>query len=369
MLNITRHIASQGYDRIRCWAVPVALQLEKEVLLLCQKQQISAIDCFSGLSLFRSFDNGETWSKPVEVSALADIPFPDGTHESFLSSVMHKMDDGKILVLVTTFRYDPDGSRTTGAYQEVKYLYFEPETGNWSQLRKLELDAPTESDVLAVTAQFTQLENSDLLLPYSVRQKSGRFFARIARLRLTPDGTLDVVELSDKIVLEEGRGFFEPSLCRFDGKYFLTVRNDQSGYISSSETWKSFPAPHKLCRTDGEWLGNYNTMTRLIALGGKLYLVYTRKGLNNDHVFRHRAPLLVAEVDTEKLAIKLETEQIAAPEHGARLCNFTAVSNGKDFAYISVAEWMQTLEPDWHECIKCEEHGADNRVWYIELKS
>ena len=35
--------------------------------------------------------------------------------------------------------------------------------------------------------------------------------------------------------------------------------------------------------------------------GGKLWLVYTRRAGNNDHVFRHRAPLFVAEFDTDKL--------------------------------------------------------------------
>ena len=37
-----------------------------------------------------------------------------------------------------------------------------------------------------------------------------------------------------------------------------------------------------------------------MKLKDKLFLIYTRRGLNNDHVFRHRAPLVMAEFDEEK---------------------------------------------------------------------
>ena len=57
MLKVTRHIASQGYDRIRCWANPVALPYGNEVLVLAQKLTLKAIDCFSDVSLFRSNDS------------------------------------------------------------------------------------------------------------------------------------------------------------------------------------------------------------------------------------------------------------------------------------------------------------------------
>ena len=73
-------------------------------------------------------------------------------------------------------------------------------------------------------------------------------------------------------------------------------------------------------------------------------------------------------IQTPKVAFIAATEQVVVPEYGARLGNFTAVNIDADHAYVSVAEWMQTLEPAWHECEVCEKYGANNRSWYVELR-
>ena len=179
---------------------------------------------------------------------------------------------------------------------------------------------------------------------------------------------MSVVDVSREFRCDAGRGVLEPSLAFFQGKYYLSLRNDESGMVACSEDWHDFSELKKWCFSDGSWLGNCNTMTRLLGIGKKLYLVYTRQGLNNDHVFRNRAPLLIAEVDTATLTVIKESEQVVVPEHGARLGNFTAVALNENEAFISVAEWMQTLEPEWFDCKKCEEYGADNRIWYVTLK-
>ena len=51
-------------------------------------------------------------------------------------------------------------------------------------------------------------------------------------------------------------------------------------------------------------------------------MVYTRRGANNDHVFRHRAPLFIAQVDPEKLVVLRVTERVVLPERGVPLGNF-----------------------------------------------
>ncbi len=42
-------------------------------------------------------------------------------------------------------------------------------------------------------------------------------------------------------------------------------------------------------------------------LGG--FLVYTRRGADNDHVFRHRAPLFIAQVDPKRLDVIRASER------------------------------------------------------------
>src|SRR5690606_8737114 len=69
-------------------------------------------------------------------------------------------------------------------------------------------------------------------------------------------------------------------------------------------------------------LGSYNTQQHWVTHSDALYLVYTRRGANNDHVFRHRAPLFIGQVDPEKLCVLRNTEQVLMPETGVDLGNF-----------------------------------------------
>jgi hypothetical protein len=68
--------------------------------------------------------------------------------------------------------------------------------------------------------------------------------------------------------------------------------------------------------------------------------------LGNGHVFRHWAPLFIAQVDPERLQVLGRTERIAVPECGARLGNFGIVAVSERETWITVAEWMQTWPPN-----------------------
>ena len=154
MLKVTRHIASQGYDRIRCWANPVALPYGNEVLVLAQKLTLKAIDCFSDVSLFRSNDSGNSWSNASLFPHLADTVLPDGKRIAYLVSAMRLMDDNTILVLATRHCYNADNTLDEETPRCVVYFYFDPEKASCTELRKLELPAPQDAHTLAVNTQF-----------------------------------------------------------------------------------------------------------------------------------------------------------------------------------------------------------------------
>lgn len=69
---------------------------------------------------------------------------------------------------------------------------------------------------------------------------------------------------------------------------------------------------------DGTDLGSYNTQQHWVAHSEGLFLVYTRRGANNGHVMRHRAPLFIAQVDPVKLHVLRSTERELMPNRGAR---------------------------------------------------
>jgi hypothetical protein len=130
-----------------------------------------------------------------------------------------------------------------------------------------------------------------------------------------------------------------------------------------------YGAPTPLVFDDGQDSGNYNTQQHWITLDGKLYLVYTRRGADNDHVFRHRAPLFIAEFDPVRLCLVRDTEQIAVPNRGARLGNFGCFSapDGKT-AYVFASEWMQPPGYEHHhEWQRCAAYGSDNSIFITEI--
>jgi hypothetical protein len=133
------------------------------------------------------------------------------------------------------------------------------------------------------------------------------------------------------------------------------MRNDDVGLFSVSDDCKTFSEP-KIWKWDtGDILPTYNTQSHWLICGGKLYLVYTRKAGNNDHIFRHRAPLFMAEVDRENMCIVRHSEVVVVPERGARLGNFGVTQINENKALITACEWMQPAG--------CEKYGSDNNIY------
>jgi len=118
----------------------------------------------------------------------------------------------------------------------------------------------------------------------------------------------------------------------------------------------------------GEALGTYNTQQHWVAHRDALYLVYTRRGANNDHVFRNRAPLFMAQVDPEKLQVIQATEQIIMPERGARLGNFGVTEVNENETWVTNTEWMQTKGPTPYDYTIPMKYGSNNAIFVARIK-
>ena len=166
--------------------------------------------------------------------------------------------------------------------------------------------------------------------------------------RCSFDGTtLKYLEHGDELELHSGKGLYEPSLTRFGKKYYLTMRNDKAGYVLVGDDGLHFSKPKRWVWDDETELGNYNTQQHWVNHADALYLVYTRKGSHNDHVFRHRT-VVHHQVNLDRLHVIRQTERIAVPERGARLGNFAIVDVNDRETWITVAEWMQTWFTQLH---------------------
>jgi hypothetical protein len=134
----------------------------------------------------------------------------------------------------------------------------------------------------------------------------------------------------------------EKSITRFRGRYYLTIRNDETGYVAVSEDGMNFGPIKPWTFDDGQGLGSYNTHQKWVTHSDGLFLVYTRRGANNDHIPRHRAPLFIARVDPEKLCVIRDTERIAVPERGVDIGNFDATIINREETWITVASTVKS---------------------------
>ncbi len=360
-----------GYDGTTCWvharagAIPGS---PPTVVLTMQKLWLRGSDVFFGLNEMRTDDLGKTWSGPVVQPALGRRNEAGGIIAAVcdFTPAWHAK-TGKLLGTGSIAKYR--GNHLAGDYErKPTYSVYDPSTRSWTPWRTVEMpDAPRFYSCGAGSTQRVDLANGDILLPICYKRKGAKCsISAVMRCRF--DGkTLSLVELGNELTTDVPRGFGEPSLARVGNRFFLTLRNDKAGYVTSGNDGLHFDPPRKWTFDDGQELGSYNTQQHWVTHGNALFLVYTRRGANNDHVFRNRAPLFIARVDLQRLCVLRNTERVLIPERGARLGNFgvTEVSNRE--TWVTVAEWMQTWGPNYVMPVN-NRFGADNSIYTARIK-
>jgi hypothetical protein len=381
--------AHRGFDGETCWvharagAIPAG-QLGNPssgplVVMTLQRLLLSGSDVFYGISETRSADLGQSWSPIEGHDSFARQTYRPGSSAptTGAAAASYLLSDGdETTVCDFTPQWHVASQRLLGLgqtvwYRENKvmkirprglaYAAYEGQGKGWAAWKTV--DFPAEKKFQCVgsgSVQRVDLPGGDILIPvYFKEPAQEQYSVTVCRCRF--DGhTLEYITHGDELTIDGQRGLYEPSLTRFQGRFFLTLRNDLKGYVSTSDDGLHFSEPEPWMFDDGTDLGNYNTQQHWVTHSEGLYLVYTRRGANNDHVFRHRAPLFIARVDPEKLQVIRSTEQVLVPERGARLGNFGVVDVSADETWVTVTEWMQPKG--------VEQHGSDNSVFVAKLK-
>jgi hypothetical protein len=362
----------RGYDGRTCWVHPrvgIIPGPQPIAVMTMLKLTVTGSDLYSPTWDMRSDDLGRTWSDPVEHrDTLGHRSEPDGIVAGVCDfTPQYHAASGKLLAIGHTVRYRNDKFAETRP-RETAYSVYDPATREWSAWRTLVMpDEPRFYNSGAGCVQRVDLPDGDILLPTYYKAIDEKD-ARVLVMRCEFDGkTLSVTELGNELSTTGGRGFGEPSLTVLDGRYYLTLRNDEAGYITTSADGLQYAPPVRWQFDDGTDLGNYNTQQHWVTHPRGLLLVYTRKGANNDHVFRHRAPLFIAQVDTVQLKVRRDTERIATPERGARLGNFGVTYVSPEETWITGAEWMQTWSPKIIIPVD-NPRGADNSIYLARLR-
>ncbi len=375
--EIERTVARRGYDGKQCWvharagAIPPGSDDpdgSPQVVMTMQPLQISGSDVFYALNDLTSMDLGVNWTQPVarpsfarkKVDARTEMTVCDFTPAWHAAT-------GTLLGTGHTVWYR-DNKVMHVRPRATAYAIYDEADGNWSSWQELALpDEPRFKNCGAGSVQRFDLPNGDVLLPVYLKVPEQTQYS-VAVLRCEFDGrTLTYQEHGNALTIKVKRGLYEPSITKFGDRFFLTMRNDDHGYLATSSDGLQFSEPRRWTFDDGADLGNYNTQQHWVTHSDGLFLVYTRKGADNDHVFRHRAPLFIAQVDPVKLHVIRATEQVLVPQRGARLGNFGVVNVSANETWVTVTEWMQTWGPNYVMPVD-NEFGADNAVYVAKLK-
>ena len=381
MPDIELHTIRSGYDRKTCWvhARPGCIPGDPPaVVVTMHALRLTGCDVFYPIHDMRTDDLGRTWTEPTsQGQAFARRPLHEFGQAEGVSDLMPAWHAASGVLLGTghTIRYVDDNLPPGPTPRDTVYSVYDAETRTWGMWKRLETPDPVKFfSEGAGSTQRVDLPGGDILLPtYCMNMDTsqdvfdGQGMSTVMRCAF--DGTtLTYIEHGTEMTMPGGRGFTEPSLACAGGRYFLTLRNDDDGYVAVGADGLHFDRPHRWTFDDGVDLGSYNTQQHWLTHGDDLYLIYTRHGANNDHVFRHRAPLFIAEVDKDRLCVIRETEQILVPERGARLGNFGVTQVGEKEYWVVVSEWMQTNPPDHYDCTVCEKYGSDNSIFLAKVR-
>jgi hypothetical protein len=362
---------SKGYDGKTCWVHPRAGTIPREspsVVLTMQKLLLTGSDVFYALNEMWTDDLGRNWSGPVEHAETLGRRNEPGRVVVATCDFTPKWHarSGKLLGTGQTVRYLNDRV-IENRDRETSYSVYDPATRTWTPWTTLDMpDRMKFQSAGAGSVQRVDLPDGAILLPIYFKNREQKTY-RTTVLRCSFDGSkLAYREHGNEMTVDVVRGLYEPSLTRFRDRFYLTLRNDEAGYVTTSDDGLNFETPRKWVWDDGSELGNYNTQQHWVTHSAGMFLVYTRKGASNDHVFRHRAPLFIAQVDPDTLRVIRRTERVLVPERGARLGNFAVTHVNERESWVTVAEWMQTwgpniiIPPD-------NKYGADNSVYVARI--
>jgi len=363
--------AAGGCDGQTCWvharagAIPAGAPgnpgTTPLVVMTMQKLLLTGSDVFYALHNLWTDDLGKTWTQPRLQPVFERQKMGDDI-EMTVCDFWPKWHaaSGKLLGTGHTVWYQNNRVMPVRK-RHTAYAVYDPAARAWLPWKQLEMpDDPRFANAGAGCTQRVDLPGGDILLPiYFKRPEDKVSSTTVVRCRFDGE-TLRYVEHGSELSTEVPRGFGEPSLAKFGERFFLTIRNDQKGYVAAGPDGLHFDEPKPWTFDDGTELGSYNTQQHWVAHRDGLFLVYTRRGANNDHVFRHRAPLFMARVDPQRLCVLRATERVLVPERGARLGNFGVTKVSSDETWVTAAEWMQPRG--------VEKRGSDNRVWVAKIK-
>lgn len=293
---------------------PCVIPSKDGPVVLMTMQEIRGSDFFMPVHWMESRDLGKTWTEPRPVPALGRDPTNDGRGEEGVCDVVPQFhpQTGMVLAMGHNVFYKGKGfDRNQPPRCPVYAIY---KGGKWSERKRLIWDDPRGAFIYTNNCgQREVLEDGSIAFVMSFGpQPNGRSAAGV---RCSFDGqTLAIQRVGKEMQHKKGRGLLEPSMVRYRGKFYVTLRaEDNRGYVAASDDGLDFAEKQPWCWDDGTPLDMSSTQQHWLPHSDALHLVYTRKDASNVNVIRWRAPLFIAQVDLKTLRLIRETERVVLP--------------------------------------------------------
>lgn len=352
--GIERSILWNGRAGGTTWFHPRACMVPSGsgAVALMTLQSVTGSDVFGHVHWSTSSDLGKTWTTPRKIAALGRHPARAGLAEGVCDVVPEYHAKTKaVLAMGHNVYYNKKGHLARPQLERYPVYVVRTPDGEFSRARKLEWDDPRATAIYSCgCAQRLTMPNGEILVPLTFGAK-GRSARSVTTVLCSFDGrTLAVKKVGNELKGSVKRGLLEPSLALFGGRYHMTIRaEDGRGYVTSSADGLTWDKRRPWCWDDGKPLTMSTTQQRWLPHSDGLFLVYTRKAKHNVNVFRWRAPLYVARVDTKTLRLIRSTEQVVVPligdgvnnaKHVARMGNFHTVAATPDESWVTVGECL-----------------------------
>ncbi len=359
-----------GFDGVTCKICPQIIRIdEKTAYLYYGMLLLTGIDVGKGSYVAKSEDGGKTFGVPQKLNSYEAVV--DGVREVFAGSLMFYSRYHKRIISIGAIQYFESDKYAKGwkdnqCIASFRYAFVDAETGMYcSELMPFDFPFPTTGGI--PFGQPIEYEDGSFLISFYYTPE-GKRKDSVVTARCTLEGdTLRFIEFGEPLEDDtRARGLDEPSVALLNGKYYMTIRCDETGLFATADDGLHFDTPREWCWEDGTTIGNYNTQQRWIRHKDGLYLAYTRRGAHNDHVFRHRAPMFMARFDEDRGCLLRDTEVILVPELGARLGNFTVTDVSENEFWLVTAEWMQNYKGKDHTF--CQSFGSDNSIWRARIR-
>lgn len=288
----------------------------------------------------------ETWQRSGHPDALRERTDAQGFRFVPMFNWKFHAASGKGLAFGHVLRHEGKRLSDHLAHCAISYSVYEPATGTFAPWKSFRVAVDGQERPCVASGQRVDLANGDILLPFSTIKKLEGWnsirWCGSARCRF--DGEqVTVVEVGNLVTHPVPRGFVEPSMAMHDGAFYMTLRaQDGHAHVTTSKDGLTWEKPRPWCWDDGGAIPMDQTMTKFVSGKEGLFLVYTRITASNKNVFRHRAPVFIAQVDPKAVCLIRATESTLLDNNGFPLGNFNVHEVSPRETWVTTPEWDRT---------------------------